>query len=151
MKNTIITNQQKIDVIESIFGKGNLTNDGANISVSCPVCKQNSKNSSNNPAQVRYREISERWQLVMAVLTACSILLAINQIFNLGFFVGYVMLDSRYMYLITGVMLCMVFITFPASKKSLGHVPWYDVAIMLMIVIVFSYYAYYAERIVLEA
>lgn len=47
MKNTIITNQQKIDVIESIFGKGNLTNDGANISVSCPVCKQNSKNSSN--------------------------------------------------------------------------------------------------------
>ena len=110
-----------------------------------------SKNSSNIPAQVRYREISERWQLVMAVLTACSILLAINQIFNLGFFVGYVMLDSRYMYLITGVMLCMVFITFPASKKSLGHVPWYDVAIMLMIVIVFSYYAYYAERIVLEA
>ena len=98
-----------------------------------------SKNSSNIPAQVRYREISELWQLVMAVLTACSILLAINQIFNLGFFVGYVMLDSRYMYLITGVMLCMVFITFPASKKSLGHVPWYDVAIMLMIVIVFSY------------
>ena len=47
MKNTIVTNQQKVDVIESIFGKGNLTNDGENISVSCPVCKSNSKNSSN--------------------------------------------------------------------------------------------------------
>ena len=47
MKNTIVTNQQKVDVIESIFGKGNLTNDGANITVSCPVCKSNAKNSSN--------------------------------------------------------------------------------------------------------
>ena len=42
-----------------------------------------SENSSQNPPQVRYREISKRWQLVMAILTACSILLAINQIFNL--------------------------------------------------------------------
>ena len=52
----------------------------------------------------------------MAVMTACSIFLAINQIFNLGFFIGYVMLDSRYMYLITGIMLCMVFVTFPANS-----------------------------------
>ncbi|MDA1372100.1 MAG: TRAP transporter fused permease subunit [Proteobacteria bacterium] len=87
----------------------------------------------------------------MAVMTAVSIFLAINQIFNLGLFVGYVMLDSRYMYLITGVMLCMVFITFPASKHSPTHVPWYDIAIMVVIAIIFSYFAFFAERIVLEA
>ncbi|HBP99211.1 MAG TPA: C4-dicarboxylate ABC transporter, partial [Gammaproteobacteria bacterium] len=87
----------------------------------------------------------------MAIMTACAIILAINQIFNLGFFVGYVMLDSRYMYLITGVMLCMVFITFPASKHSPSHVPWHDIAVMVIIAAIFSYYAYYAERIVLEA
>ncbi len=101
--------------------------------------------------KIRYRELPEHWRLAMAVMTACSIALAANQIFNLGFFVGYVMLDSRYMYLITGVMLCMVFITFPASKHSPTHVPWYDVIIMLIIGIIFSYYAYFAERIVLEA
>lgn len=87
----------------------------------------------------------------MAAMTAVSIALAINQIFNLGFFVGYVMLDSRYMYLITGVMLCMVFITFPANRHSPTHVPWYDLAIMCVIAVVFSYFAFYAERIVLEA
>ena len=104
------------------------------------------------PAQkFRYRELPEHWRLVMAAMTACAIVLAINQIFNLGFFVGYVMLDSRYMYLITGVMLCMVFITFPASKHSPTHVPWYDIVIMVIIGIIFSYYAYFAERIVLEA
>lgn len=100
---------------------------------------------------LRYRALPGFWQMVMAVMTGISIVLAVNQIFNLGFFVGYVMLDSRYMYLITGVMLCMVFITFPASKHSPTHVPWYDIAIMVLIVLIFSYYAYYAERIVLEA
>jgi len=113
---------------------------------------KSSEADGTEPAQkIRYRELPEHWRLVMAVMTACSIVLAINQIFNLGFFVGYVMLDSRYMYLITGVMLCMVFITFPASKHSPTHVPWYDIVIMVIIGIVFSYYAYFAERIVLEA
>lgn len=107
--------------------------------------------NSVEPQQVRYRTFSERWRHVMACLTSAAILLAINQIFNLGFFVDYVMLDSRYMYLITGVMLCMVFIVFPGSQHSKAHVPWYDIAIMLIIACIFSYYAYYAERIVLEA
>ena len=108
-------------------------------------------NSSKEPKQTRYRNIPKKWQLAMAVMTACSIFLAINQIFNLGFFIGYVMLDSRYMYLITGIMLCMVFVTFPANKLSLDYIPWYDCAIMIALAVVFSYFAFNAERIVLEA
>ncbi|MFK7863026.1 MAG: TRAP transporter permease [Pseudohongiellaceae bacterium] len=107
--------------------------------------------SAVEPQQVRYRKFSERWRYTMACLTGTAIILAINQIFNLGFFVDYVMLDSRYMYLITGVMLCMVFIVFPGSQHSKAHVPWYDMVIMLIIACIFSYYAFYAERIVLEA
>ena len=107
--------------------------------------------SSKQEKSLRYRELSKAWRKIMAAMTACSIILAVNQIFNLGFFVGYVVLDSRYMYMITGVMLCMVFITFPANRHSPTHVPWYDIAIMVVIAIIFSYYAYFAERIVLEA
>ena len=108
-------------------------------------------NSLKEPKQTRYRNIPKKWQLAMAVMTACSIFLAINQIFNLGFFIGYVMLDSRYMYLITGIMLSMVFVTFPANKRSLDYIPWYDCAIMIALAVVFSYFAFNAERIVLEA
>ena len=110
-----------------------------------------SSDSLKGPQQSRYREIPKNWQFVMTVMTAVSIFLAINQIFNLGLFVGYVMLDSRYMYLITGIMLCMVFITFPANKRSLNHIPWYDSAVMITIAVIFSYFAFNAERIVLEA
>ena len=110
-----------------------------------------SSDSLREPRQTRYREIPKNWRFVMTIMTALSIFLAINQIFNLGLFIGYVMLDSRYMYLITGIMLCMVFITFPANKKSLDHIPWYDSAIMFTIAVIFSYFAFNAERIVLEA
>ena len=74
--------------------------------------------TAESKAPARYRELSDKWRAVMAIMTALAILLATNQIFNLGFFVGYVMLDSRYMYLITGVMLCMVFITFPGVATA---------------------------------
>ena len=108
---------------------------------------------SENDAPIigRYRELSSRWRTIMALSTGAATLLAINQIFAFGFFVGSVMLDSRYLYLITGIMLSMVFITFPASRSNRDTVPWYDIAIILVIVVIFSYFAWNAERIVLEA
>lgn len=45
-KNKIKTSQQKIKIIESLFGNGIVSNDGTNISVSCPVCRKDSKSSS---------------------------------------------------------------------------------------------------------
>ena len=118
---------------------------------SVPITKVELEDLDTEVQKLRYRELPVRWRMVMAIMTACAIVLAINQIFNFGFGIGYVMLDSRYMYLITGVMLAMVFITFPASKHSPTHVPWYDMLIMAVIAVIFSYYAFYAERIVLEA
>ena len=43
----IITIKDKIEVIEKYFGKGNISGNEKNISVSCPNCRNNSKNSSN--------------------------------------------------------------------------------------------------------
>lgn len=108
-------------------------------------------NDDDAPILGRYRDLSPRWRTAMAVLTTAATCLAINQIFALGFFVNSVMLDSRYLYLITGIMLSMVFITFPATRASRDTVPWYDIAVIIIIAAIFSYFAWNAERIVLEA
>ena len=42
----IVTKQQKIDVLEGIFGESTLANSGKNISVICSVCKADSKSSA---------------------------------------------------------------------------------------------------------
>ncbi|MCB1665877.1 MAG: TRAP transporter fused permease subunit [Pseudomonadales bacterium] len=111
----------------------------------------NQVEDNETPALSRYRELSPRWRSVMALLTTAATLLAINQIFGLDFLVGYTLLDSRYLYLITGIMLIMVFITFPATPHSRESVPWYDLLIMATIALIFGYFAWQAERIVLEA
>jgi len=99
----------------------------------------------------RYRNLDPRWQAVMAVATGIATLLAVNQIFNLGFLVGEVLLDNRYLYIITGLMLAMVFIAFPAHTGVRHRVPWYDLLIVAVIAALFGYFAWQAERIVLEA
>lgn len=42
----ITTKQEKISLIEAAFGESSLANSGKNVSVSCPVCKENSRTSS---------------------------------------------------------------------------------------------------------
>lgn len=42
----ITTKQEKIDLIESAFGESLLANSGKNLSVTCPICKNNSRSSS---------------------------------------------------------------------------------------------------------
>ncbi len=119
--------------------------------MSVDLSKPLADSENDAPLIGRYRELSSRWRTIMALSTGAATLLAINQIFAFGFFVGSVMLDSRYLYLITGIMLSMVFITFPANRSNRDTVPWYDIAIILVIVVIFSYFAWNAERIVLEA
>ncbi len=108
--------------------------------------------SLHDEGVTRYRVLTPFWQGVMAAATGIATLLAVNQIFNLGFFLGEVLLDSRYLYLITGLMLSMVFIAFPAGARAAqDRVPWYDLVIIVVIVAMFGYFAWNAERIVLEA
>jgi len=99
----------------------------------------------------RYRELSRPWRIAMAILTTAATLLAINQIFALGFFANTTLLDSRYLYMITGIMLVMVFITFPASRSGQSRIPWFDLVIIATTALIFAYFAWQAERIVLEA
>jgi TRAP transporter 4TM/12TM fusion protein len=116
-----------------------------------PIAPKDRTDDNELPAIGRYRELAKNWRVVMAVLTTAATLLAVNQIFALGFFVNFTMLDGRYLYLITGLMLIMVFITFPSHRSNLNFVPWYDKIIMVMIAVIFSYFAFYAERIILDA
>ncbi len=109
------------------------------------------RDDSELPAIGRYRELAKPWRAAMAVLTAAATFLAINQIFALGFFMDITLLDGRYLYLITGLMLIMVFITFPSHRSNLNYVPWYDIVIMATIAVVFSYFALNADLIILDA
>lgn len=83
----------------------------------------------------RYRELGPVWKTITIGLALAVVAVSINQIFLLGFFkwaFGSVLMANRYLYLIGGTLLALVFIVLPASPKaSRTKVPWYDVLLFL--------------------
>jgi TRAP transporter 4TM/12TM fusion protein len=65
-----------------------------------------------------------------AILIACAILvplLAMNQLLNLQFFAGFVLIDARYLFVLASLLLPLVFLSVPANGASVqANPPWYD-------------------------
>ncbi len=90
----------------------------------------------------RFRDIGPVWRVVFLVFTAIGAFLAVNQIFSLKLFVGVVILDNSYLYMLLGVFFAPVFLIFPAtSRASRTKVPWYDVVLFFAVVAITIYYA----------
>ncbi len=51
----------------------------------------------------RFRTVSGVWKAMVIVFTAFGVFLSVNQIFNLKFFVDFVILDNSYLYLLLGI------------------------------------------------
>lgn len=104
------------------------------------------------PSGARYRALGPFWRAVLIGLVSGAIGLALNQLLNLGFFVGRTLLDSAYLYWLCALLVGSVFLLVPASARARrDRVPWYDVLLFLAAFGVFAYYALNAQRIVEEA
>ncbi|MBK5106382.1 MAG: hypothetical protein JJE42_19235, partial [Burkholderiales bacterium] len=99
----------------------------------------------------RYRKLPPAWRAVLIIVASVAIFLALNQILNLGFFVGKVLLGSAYLYWLCALLAGCVFILIPATKRARRDgVPWYDAALYFLTVAGFAYFALNAHRILTE-
>lgn len=101
--------------------------------------------------QARYRRLDGVWCVLFILFTVLGLLLAINQLFHLRLFVGVTLLENRYLYLLLGCFLSLVFLAFPATSRSADRVPWYDFVLFLVTLSTSAFFAWNAERIVIEA
>jgi TRAP transporter 4TM/12TM fusion protein len=79
-------------------------------------------------------------------------LLAVNQLFNLRFFTGYVLIENRYLYLLLSLFFSLTFLLFPATRRApRDRVPWYDAALFVLAALTPCYFAWNGLRILEEA
>jgi TRAP transporter 4TM/12TM fusion protein len=103
-------------------------------------------------SQSRVRNLTGLWRFVAVGCGVLSLVLAINQLLNLGFFSGVVLLDNVYLYSLAALLVGLVFLFVPATKAARrDQVPWYDAVCFLMCVGVFAFFAYNGRRIDAEA
>jgi TRAP transporter 4TM/12TM fusion protein len=99
----------------------------------------------------RQRRLEGPWQAVFGLLTLSGLALAVNQLFNLRFFAGVVLLENRYLYLLLAAFFAPVFLLFPATPRAGRRIPWYDAALFAAALAASGYFAWNAERMVREA
>jgi TRAP transporter 4TM/12TM fusion protein len=101
--------------------------------------------------ETRYRRLSPAWRGVLIALVLGAVGLALNQLLNLGFFVGRALLDSAYLLWLCALLVGAVFLLVPAGRRARRDgVPWYDALLFLLSFGVFAYFALNAHRIVTE-
>lgn len=99
----------------------------------------------------RHRPLTGAGLGVFVLLTLAGLALAVNHLFNLRFFVGFVLLENRYLYLLLATFFSSAFLLFPAGKERGAAVPWYDVLLFLIALGSSLYFAWNGERMVREA
>ena len=98
--------------------------------------------------ELPYREMRGPLLWLFVLLTVIANLIVLNQLLNLGFFVKLTLLESRYLYLLSALILPLVFLAYPLSpdRKDAG-VPLLDLGAAALSLMTGFYFAWNADRI----
>jgi TRAP transporter 4TM/12TM fusion protein len=95
-----------------------------------------------------YRQLSPLPMALFCALTIAGIALVLNQLLNLQLFAGIVFIDNRYLFLIGGIFLSLVYLAYPAhGGASRRSVAWYDAVLFGLTLVATGYFAWNADRI----
>ncbi|MCC5977736.1 MAG: TRAP transporter permease [Salinarimonas sp.] len=101
--------------------------------------------------EARFREVTGWVKGVFVALTLTAIFLAVNQLFNLRLFVGVVIIENRYLYLLAGIFLALAYAAFPISQRARGGTtPWYDLILAALSLGACGYFTFTAHRSLME-
>ncbi|MCD8516081.1 MAG: TRAP transporter fused permease subunit [Burkholderiaceae bacterium] len=107
--------------------------------------------AASGESEARIRALTGFWKAVVITFGVLALFLALNQLLNWGFFVGVVLIDTSYLYLLAALLIGLVFLFVPATKQAeRNRVPWYDAVCFLLTIAVFGYFAYNSRRIISE-
>ncbi|WP_153731788.1 TRAP transporter permease [Sporosarcina obsidiansis] len=92
--------------------------------------------------------INKFWKNIIVIFTLIGIFLTLNQIFFWNF-LGVTLITSAYLYLALTCFLSIVFLIYPfSSKYGKDKVPFYDVLLFLLTIVITIYFAINAENII---
>lgn len=92
-------------------------------------------------------DISRFWYTTLVLLFSFVLVMVINQVFSLRIF-GFLPITTAYSYYLIGIFTAAMFIVFPAIEKHLDRIPFYDVILFFVSLVVSVYFGLNAEDII---
>lgn len=100
--------------------------------------------STETPRRTRYRRLTGFYRWIFLVLSALAIAVSIVQIFHIVI-AGQVLESKSYLAVLMAALTPLVFLAFPASKKSADHrIPWYDATAAVLMIVCAAYVSVHA-------
>ncbi len=98
------------------------------------------------PEELVYRAPGGIVGVLIAASAVCAAVVVLNQQLNLGFFIGKTLIDTRYIYVLTALLLPVSFLAYPAyAGAPMTRVPWYDAALAAATFAACGWFAWSAE------
>ena len=95
------------------------------------------------------RDLPKFWRGIIFIFCIASLFFIVNQIFLLKPF-GFMLLESSYLHLILGIFLALAFIIYSPTKRPSKGVPWYDIILSSLSLVICAYFSYRGLEILME-
>lgn len=83
---------------------------------------------------------------IFCIASLLAVALALNQLLNLQFFAGLVLIEGRYLYILAALLLPLVFLAYAGRKGGPSGVPWYDWLLAGLALAALAWFAWSAQR-----
>jgi len=99
-------------------------------------------------AESRLRTLPGVFVFLPPLCAFLVIVLSINHFFNLGFFVGFTMVDNQYLFLLIGFLVPLIYLIWPALPHlRKDRVPWYDILLAVALAAMCVYFVIHGDQI----
>ncbi len=103
------------------------------------------------PEELAGRGLDGAARAIFVAATLAATVLALNQLMNLNFFAGIVLVENRYLFLLAAALFPLVFIVYPWRKPAAGPTPWYDWLLAAISFALLAWFSTQSERILEQA
>jgi TRAP transporter 4TM/12TM fusion protein len=95
------------------------------------------------PEEVAFRRLTGFPAVLVAAATIAMVLVVLNQLLNLQYFMQVTLLENQYLYILAAAFIPIALLCYPLSAAQLDRpVPWYDWAMAFVGAAIPAYFAY---------
>lgn len=99
--------------------------------------------SQRMPEEVAFRRLTGFPAILVAAATIAMVLVVLNQLLNLQYFMQVTLLENQYLYILAAAFIPIALLCYPLSVAQLDRpVPWYDWAMAFVGAAIPAYFAY---------
>lgn len=102
------------------------------------------KASEQMPEELAHGRLGTAAEILIILATLATLIVVVNQIWNMQWFAGITLLENQYLYLLAALLLPVALLSYPAFGRADGRrdAPWYDWLLALAAASIAAYFAW---------